>query len=137
MNDVSQNSESILSTGPRDELRLRALPVLETNSELSQRKLDAELGVSLGGVNFALKALIERVFVKADNFRRSGTKVAYFYMLTPQGIAEKMPLATAFLDRKLEEYQVLRKEIEVLKGEVGSDESGKGSWSVIKAIINY
>ena len=76
--------------------------------------------MSLGGVNFALKALVERGFVKADNFRKSGSKVAYLYVLTPQGIAEKTSLATAFLGRKLEEYEMLRQEIESLKGEVGS-----------------
>ena len=129
MNDVLQNSRTVLSTGARDELRLRVLRALEANPELSQRQLAAELGVSLGGVNYALKALIERGFVKADNFRKSGSKVAYLYVLTPKGIAEKSLLATAFLGRKLEEYEVLRQEIESLKGEVGSDESGKGAES--------
>ena len=123
MNDAAQNSDSALSTGARDELRLRVLLALEANPELSQRQLAAELGVSLGGVNFALKALIERGFVKADNFRKSGSKVAYLYVLTPRGVAEKASLATAFLGRKLEEYEVLRQEIEALKGEVGSGDS--------------
>ena len=129
MNDVAQNSDTALSTGGRDEVRLRVLRALEANPELSQRQLAAELGVSLGGVNYALKALIERGFVKADNFRKSGTKVAYLYVLTPKGIAEKSLLATAFLGRKLEEYEVLRQEIEALKGEVGSREPGNGAES--------
>ena len=124
MNDLLKHSETALSTGARDELRLRVLRALEANPELSQRQLAAELGVSLGGVNYALKALIERGFVKADNFRKSGTKVAYLYVLTPKGIAEKSALATAFLGRKLEEYEVLRQEIEALKGDVGL---GKGA----------
>lgn len=127
MNDVRQSSNSVLSTGARDELRLRVLRELEANPELSQRQLAAKLAVSLGGVNYALKALIERGFVKTDNFRKSGTKVAYFYVLTPKGIAEKSSLATAFLGRKLEEYEVLRREIEALKGEVElSDSAGLG-----------
>ena len=129
MNDVLKHSDTVLSTSARDELRLRVLRALEANPELSQRQLAQELGVSLGGVNFALKALIERGFVKADNFRKSGSKVAYLYVLTPKGVAEKSSLATAFLGRKLEEYEVLRQEIESLKGEVGSDESGKGAES--------
>ena len=129
MNEIPQSSSSVLSTGARDELRLRVLRALEANPELSQRQLAQQLGVSLGGVNYALKALIERGFVKADNFRRSGTKVAYLYVLTPKGIAEKSALATAFLGRKLEEYEVLRQEIVALKGEVGSDESAKGAKS--------
>ena len=105
------------------------LRALESNPELSQRQLAAELGVSLGGVNYALKALVERGFVKAGNFRKSGNKVAYLYVLTPKGIAEKSTLTTAFLGRKLEEYEVLRQEIESLKDEVGSGYSGKGAKS--------
>jgi EPS-associated MarR family transcriptional regulator len=127
MNDALKNSDTALNTGARDELRLRVLRALESNPELSQRQLAAELGVSLGGVNYALKALVERGFVKADNFRKSGNKVAYLYVLTPKGVAEKASRATAFLVRKLEEHEVLRLEIEALKGEVGSDESGKGT----------
>ena len=125
MNDVLENNDSSLNTGARDELRLRVLRALEANPELSQRQLASELGVSLGGVNYALKALVERGFVKAGNFRKSGNKVAYLYVLTPQGVAEKASLATAFLGRKLEEYEVLTQEIEALKGEVGSSEPGK------------
>ena len=132
MNDALENNDSSLNTGTRDELRLRVLRALEANPELSQRQLAAELGVSLGGVNYALKALVERGFVKADNFRKSGNKVAYLYVLTPQGVAEKASLATVFLGRKLEEYEVLKQEIESLKGEVGSGDSadpGKGAKS--------
>ena len=113
----------------RAELRLRVLRALEHNPALSQRQLAAELGVSLGGVNYALKALVQRGFVKADNFRNSSNRVAYLYVLTPQGVTEKASLVAEFLERKLEEYEVLRKEIEALKGEVGSDESGKGAES--------
>ena len=126
MNDVAQNGDTGSSMGARDELRLRVLRALEANPELSQRQLAAELGVSLGGINYALKALIERGFVKADNFRKSGSKVAYLYLLTPKGIAEKSSLATAFLGRKLEEYEILRREIEALKGEVSLG-GGSGS----------
>ena len=132
MNDVLKNNDSSLNTGTRDELRLRVLRALEANPEVSQRQLAAELGVSLGGVNYALKGLVERGFVKADNFRKSGKKVAYLYVLTPQGVAEKASLATAFLRRKLKEYAVLRQEIESLKSEVGSSDShdpGRGAES--------
>ena len=129
MNNVLKNSDSALNTGARDELRFRVLRALEANPELSQRQLAAELGVSLGGVNYALKALVERGFVKAGNFRKSGNKVAYLYVLTPQGVAEKASLATAFLGRKLEEYEVLKQEIEALKGDVSSGDRGKGAKS--------
>jgi EPS-associated MarR family transcriptional regulator len=120
MNTTLKNNESVLNTVAQDELRLRVLRALEVNPELSQRQLAVELGVSLGGVNYALKALVERGFVKAENFRKSGSKAAYLYVLTPMGIAEKTSLATAFLSRKLKEYEVLRQEIDSLRGEVGS-----------------
>ena len=127
MNDAVKDSDSALNTGARDELRLRVLRALEKNPELSQRQIAAELGVSLGGVNYALKALVERGFVKADNFLKSGNKAACLYVLTPQGVAEKASLATAFLGRKLEEYEVLKQEIEALKCEVDSGKPGKAA----------
>ena len=125
VNDPSKNSSDEVGSAAKAELRLKVLRALEANPELSQRQLAADLGVSLGGVNYALKALMERGFVKADNFRKSGSKVAYLYVLTPRGVVEKASLATAFLGRKLEEYEVLRQEIEALKGEVGSGDSAE------------
>ena len=129
MDNTTTNTAQGPETGARDELRLRVLRAIEVDPELSQRQLAAELGVSLGGVNYALKALVERGFVKADNFRKSGNKVAYLYVLTPRGVAEKASLATAFLGRKLAEYEVLKQEIEALKGEVGSGDSDAGARS--------
>ena len=87
---------------------------------MSQREIARELGVSLGGVNYALKALIEREFIKAGNFGRSKNKVAYMYLLTPEGIAQKSMLAATFLRRKLEEYEALKQEINSLKQEVNT-----------------
>ena len=81
--------------------------------------------MSLGGVNYAVNALIQRGSVKVSNFRKSGNKVGYLYVLTARGVAEKTSLATAFLSRKLEEHEMLKEEIENLKGEVDSAGSGK------------
>ena len=103
---------------PREELRLRVMQLIETHPEMSQRRIARELGVSLGAVNYALKALVERGFVKAGNFGRSENKAAYLYLLTPEGIAQKSVLAATFLTRKLEEYEVLKQEIKSLKKEV-------------------
>ena len=101
----------------RAELRLRVLRLLEQHPEMSQREIARELGVSLGGVNYALKALIEQGFVKAGNFGRSENKAAYLYLLTPEGIAQKSALAAQFLGRKLAEYEALKQEIKSLKRE--------------------
>ena len=124
MNKIQKEDLHAQKTSTRDELRLKVLLALEENPDLTQRQLAAELGASLGGINYALKALIERGFVKANNFRKSGRKAAYLYVLTRKGIVEKTSLAAAFLGRKLEEYEMLRREIESLKGEVEHSNSG-------------
>lgn len=129
MKNLAQDNATGSDTSARNALRLWVLLALEANPELSQRQLPVELGVSLGGLNYALKALVERGFVKADNLRKSGSKVAYLYVLIPKGVVEKASLATAFVGRRLEEYEVLLQKIGSLKGEVGSDDwvgSGKG-----------
>ena len=107
------------------ELRLRVLRVLDKHPHFTQRQLASELNVSLGAVNYVVNALVQRGSVKVNNFRKSGNKVGYLYVLTAKGFVEKTSLATAFLGRKLEEYEMLKEEIENLKGEVDSAGSGK------------
>ena len=85
----------------------------------SQRELARETGVSLGKLNYALRALIDAGWVKAGNFSRNQDKFSYAYLLTPSGIEAKARLTRAFLARKLGEYDRLRAEIEGLQAEVG------------------
>ncbi|UZP74301.1 MarR family EPS-associated transcriptional regulator [Candidatus Paraluminiphilus aquimaris] len=118
MNSDYQQSTKI----NREKLRLEVMRVVEANPEKSQREIARELGVSLGGVNYAMKALVERGLVKAKNFGRSDNKLGYVYVLTPQGIKQKSELAASFLSRKLEEYELLRQEIEVLRREIVDEE---------------
>ena len=126
MNSSAQSSaEKSRSVVARQEVRLKVLRALEENPELSQRQLAAELGISLGGVNYAMKALVERGFVKVKNFSRSDSKIAYLYVLTPSGIAEKASVAAALLARKLKEYEVLMSEIDALQSEMAQRESAK------------
>jgi len=99
------------------ETHLQVLRLLETNPQLSQRELAAALGVSLGKTNFCLRALLDKGLVKVQNFQNNKQKLAYSYLLTPAGIAEKSALTKRFLVRKLEEYELLRAEIELLKRE--------------------
>ena len=122
---IQKSTETSRSVSARQEIRLKVLRALEDNPELSQRQLAAQLGVSLGGVNYAMKALVERGFVKVKNFSRSDSKIAYLYMLTPLGIAEKASVAAALLARKLKEYEVLISEIDALQSEVAERESAK------------
>jgi EPS-associated MarR family transcriptional regulator len=102
-----------------DEPHFRILRELERDPQVSQRRLADELGVSVGKINYCLKALIDRGLVKANNFRNSQNKRAYLYVLTPKGLSEKSRNAVRFLRRKTAEYEALREEIERLKREAG------------------
>tara|TARA_X000000368_G_C22982012_1_gene690351 strand:- start:707 stop:1003 length:297 start_codon:yes stop_codon:yes gene_type:complete len=77
----------------------------------SQRELANELGFSLGKLNYCLKALQSKGFVKIKNFSKNPNKLNYFYILTPKGIAEKTKLTLDFMQRKMKEYDELRKEM--------------------------
>lgn len=106
----------------QDEVRYKLLKILDDNPEATQRELAQELGVSVGKVNYCLTALIEKGLIKANNFKNSKNKRAYAYLLTPRGIEEKAMITVRFLKRKMDEYELLRREIEQLKKEVGTDE---------------
>jgi len=101
-----------------DENRYQLLKLLEENPEMSQRQIAAALGVSLGKVNFCLRALIEIGSVKVANFSCSPNKKAYVYLLTPKGIEEKAKVTLRFLAKKKNEYEELKQEINELKNEV-------------------
>ena len=105
-----------------EEAHYKLLKLLEANPEASQREIANELGVSLGKVNYCLKALIDKGHVKAENFRKSNNKVAYLYLLTPKGIQAKARITTNYLQHKLEEYSALKAEIEELREEVAASD---------------
>ena len=107
-------------TPETQETHLKVLRHIEANPEITQRELALELGVSLGKANYCLKALIETGLIKANNFKNSANKRAYLYILTPKGIETKTRISVRFLQRKIEEYEALRQEIELLKTEVDS-----------------
>lgn len=96
----------------------KLLHILERQPDISQRQLAARLDISLGKVNYCLKALLVKGWVKARNFKNSQNKWAYAYLLTPQGIEQKTRMAGEFLKCKLAEYESLKQEIEQLKVEV-------------------
>ena len=103
--------------------------LIEANPSLSQRDIANSLGISLGAVNYCLKALIGVGFVKVRNFRASGNKLRYAYILTPKGAAEKAALMGGFMQRKLREYEALKAEIEGLQLEArsGAAKAPRGS----------
>lgn len=100
-----------------DEYRYKILKQLETNPEISQRDLARGLGISLGKANFCIKALVEKGLIKANNFRNSQNKKAYFYYLTPKGMEEKANITLRFLKFKMAEYEALKAELEHLQRE--------------------
>lgn len=100
----------------------RVLRMLQANPDLTQREIAQQLGISTSGLNYCLKALIDKGLVKVQNFSQSKNKFGYIYVLTPQGIAEKMALTSRFLRRKMAEYEALKMEIEALKLEAGGDD---------------
>ena len=103
-----------------DELRYRLLHIMAERPSITQRQLAHELGVSVGKVNYCLRALVDKGLVKMRNFRNNRDKLAYAYVLTPRGVEEKVNVTYAFLRRKMTEYDILQKEIERLRAEVGS-----------------
>lgn len=91
--------------------------LLETKPQMNQRELAQALGVSLGKTNFCLQALLGKGLLKMQNFQNNKQKLAYAYLLTPKGIAAKAALTSRFLQHKIEEYELLKAEIEALQQE--------------------
>ena len=97
--------------------QFQILKSLEQDSRFTQRQLSSNLGVSLGKVNYCIKSLIEKGFIKVNNFRNNKNKIQYSYLLTPKGIEEKAKLTLDFIRIKTQEYDTLKQEIESLKQE--------------------
>ena len=108
-----------------DEIQLRVLRLLEADPQMTQRELAEALGVSLGKTNFCIKALFEKGLIKLQNFQSNRHKLAYSYLLTPTGIAEKSAITARFLTRKMEEYEQLRVEIASLQHEIAEIDTEK------------
>jgi EPS-associated MarR family transcriptional regulator len=106
-----------------DEYRFKLLQLLEANPQASQRELADALGISLGKVNYCVKALIERGLVKARNFTNSRNKRAYIYYLTPQGMREKARVTVRFFRQRMQEYEALQREIQTLRREAAREEA--------------
>jgi EPS-associated MarR family transcriptional regulator len=104
--------------------QFQILKSLEQDSRSTQRQLSNNLGVSLGKVNYCIKSLIEKGFIKVNNFRNNKNKIQYSYLLTPNGVEEKAKLTLDFIRIKTQEYDALKQEIESLKQEAKSINEG-------------
>ncbi len=114
------------NTTLHEETHLKVLRLLQAQPQINQRDLAAALGVSLGKTNFCLQALLSKGLLKMQNFKSSKRKLAYAYLLTPAGIAEKAALTSRFLQRKTHEYEALKAEIDMLQHEFEvSEEAGR------------
>ena len=102
----------------KDDTHFWVLKLMQDNPGMTQRALAKELGMSLGGANYCLQALVEKGWLKMQNFSKSHNKLGYAYLLTPVGIAEKTALTGRFLKRKMQEYENLKAEIEALQKDV-------------------
>lgn len=107
----------------REDLDFRLLRFLEEHPDNSQRAISRALGISLGGVNYCLKALMDKGLIKIENFRTSRNKLGYLYVLTPQGVAERAALTNRFLRRKMAEYETLKAEIEAMQRYISENRS--------------
>ncbi|MCK6406668.1 MAG: MarR family EPS-associated transcriptional regulator [Rhodocyclaceae bacterium] len=103
---------------PSEVSHLQLLKLIERSPGLSQRELSRELGVSLGKTHYLLRALVEKGWVKANNFRRNDNKLAYAYLLTPMGVREKLRMTRDYLRRKEIEYETIVAEIDLLRSEL-------------------
>ena len=109
----------------KKDIHLDLLRKLEVNPEYTQRELSREMGVSLGKINYCMKKLIEKGWVKLSSFSNNPNKVNYIYLLTPQGIEQKGRLTISFLKTKLQEYEILKNEISKLKQDAEKLQSGQ------------
>jgi EPS-associated MarR family transcriptional regulator len=99
------------------ETQYKLMRLLANNPHMSQREVARELEVSLGKVNYCIRALIARGWVKASNFKNSRNKAAYLYILTPSGLRGRASLAVEYLRKKVMEYEALQAEIERMRRE--------------------
>ena len=101
--------------------------ILEEKPDVTQREIAQKLGISTSGLNYVLNALIAKGWVKVHNFSESKNKFGYVYLLTPSGLAKKAALAGRFLQRKLEEYEEMKAEIESLSTEILNSSMSKNT----------
>ena len=118
---MNMNDSTNQTMSPENQ-HLQLLKLLQTHPHLSQRELATKMGVSLGKVNYCMRALIEKGLVKLENFRHAENKRKYAYLLTPAGIEEKTRITLAFLRRKEAEFKKIKSEIKALQIELGNSD---------------
>ena len=109
----------------QEETHFRVMRLLDEDPSISTREIAKKIGISNGAAYYCVTALVQKGFVKLKNFTQSKNKANYIYELTPRGIRAKAALTVSFLERKRNEYEDLKLEIERLESELGVDEASK------------
>lgn len=122
--DIRTSDNSAVGLSRSESLDYELLSLIEHEPGLSQREMAERLDISLGRVNYCLKALGEKGAVKLANFRASARKLRYVYVLTPRGMSQRLIMTRRFLERKLLEYERLRAQITSLRRELGEETDG-------------
>jgi EPS-associated MarR family transcriptional regulator len=87
--------------------QLDIMYIIEKDFNASQRQIAQNCGLSIGKVNYCLKALVDIGYIKIRNFNNSNKKLNYAYILTPMGIQEKTAITKRFIIKKKQEYDKL------------------------------
>ncbi len=95
----------------KKQVYLNILRKINSDKDVSQRGLARDLGFSLGKLNYCLRALKAKGYVKIKNFQQNPNKLNYVYILTPKGISQKTQLTMSFMKKKMQEYDELKKEL--------------------------
>lgn len=103
----------------RQEVHFKIMRLLDENPSITTRQIAEKVGISNGSAYYCLTGMIEKGYIKLQNFTQSKTKAKYIYELTQQGIRVKAALTISFLEHKKHEYEVLKQEIELLERELG------------------
>ncbi len=104
----------------QEDVKFRVFQIINENPQLTTRELAQKVGISNGSAYYLLTSLIDKGFIKLSNFKKTSPKSKYSYLLTPKGIREKSLITSKFLKRKKKEFQMLRKEINLLEEEIGN-----------------
>ena len=95
----------------QEDAKFRVFQIINENPQMTTREIAQKVGISNGSAYYLLTSLIDMGFIKLSNFKDSSQKIKYSYLLTPKGIREKSLVASKFLERKKQEYELLKKEI--------------------------
>ena len=106
----------------QEDAELRVLRIISNNPQMTSREIAQKVGISNGSAYYLLISLIDKGFIKFANFKKSPVKTKYSYLLTPKGVREKSFITSKFLERKKQEYELLKKEITEIERIAGLNE---------------